>query len=246
MHYLEHHIVDHCNLKCKGCTHFSPLADPWFEEVEDFKRDFGRLAEIMHVDVIRIMGGEPLLHPNVCEFLRITRELFPDSQIQLVTNGILMQLTEGLIETLNENKIIVCISDYGIFKDLKRQLVGVQYAVVDRKGLMYNACLNLNGDEFSDLSFGNCDLHVNHWNFFQNGRFYHCCIGANIKIFNKYFGKDLPVPEGISIYDHTEKEINDYLNTITPLCRFCDTIQRKNSYSKFEVSKKEIGEWTCQ
>ena len=26
--YLEHHIVDHCNLKCAGCSHFSCLADP--------------------------------------------------------------------------------------------------------------------------------------------------------------------------------------------------------------------------
>ena len=44
--YLEHHIVDHCNLNCVGCSHFSPISNPWFEDIEDFKRDFERLAEL--------------------------------------------------------------------------------------------------------------------------------------------------------------------------------------------------------
>ena len=63
MNYLEHHITDHCNLKCRGCSHFSPLAQEWFESVEDFKKDFSQLASLMPVNIIRLMGGEPLLHP---------------------------------------------------------------------------------------------------------------------------------------------------------------------------------------
>ena len=65
MNYLEHHIVDHCNLNCGGCSHFSPLADPWFEDFDTFKKDFLQLYDITHgnVGVIRLMGGEPLLHP---------------------------------------------------------------------------------------------------------------------------------------------------------------------------------------
>jgi len=34
---VEMHIVNHCNLNCAGCNHFSPLAEPWFIEIEDFK-----------------------------------------------------------------------------------------------------------------------------------------------------------------------------------------------------------------
>ena len=89
--YLEHHLVDHCNCNCAGCSHFSPLADPWFENLEDFKRDFKKLSEMTEVQLIRLMGGEPLLHPQVGDFLKITRELFPKSQIQLVTNGLLLK-----------------------------------------------------------------------------------------------------------------------------------------------------------
>lgn len=31
MNYIETHIVDHCNLKCRGCSHFSGLAEPSFK-----------------------------------------------------------------------------------------------------------------------------------------------------------------------------------------------------------------------
>ena len=29
---FELHLVDHCNLNCRGCTHFSPLAEKKFFE----------------------------------------------------------------------------------------------------------------------------------------------------------------------------------------------------------------------
>ena len=90
--YLEHHIVDHCNLNCAGCSHFSPLASEWYESLEDFRKDFTELANKTNTQVktIRIMGGEPLLHPQVTDFLITARQLFPTSEIQLVTNGILL------------------------------------------------------------------------------------------------------------------------------------------------------------
>ena len=91
--YIEHHIVDHCNLRCAGCSHFSGLSEPWFEDIEDFWNDFSALANITnhYIPTIRIMGGEPLLHPRVVDFLKIARSLFPNSQIQLVTNGLLLK-----------------------------------------------------------------------------------------------------------------------------------------------------------
>ena len=65
MKYIETHIVDHCNLNCRGCSHFSPLAKPYFKSLDEYKREFERLAEITnhYIQQIRIMGGEPFLHP---------------------------------------------------------------------------------------------------------------------------------------------------------------------------------------
>ena len=43
---LETHLVEHCNLNCQMCTHFSPLARPQCTEVESFSRDMQRLQEL--------------------------------------------------------------------------------------------------------------------------------------------------------------------------------------------------------
>ena len=34
---LEIQIVNHCNLNCSGCNHFSPLADPYYMSLEEFE-----------------------------------------------------------------------------------------------------------------------------------------------------------------------------------------------------------------
>ena len=127
--YLEHHIVDHCNLNCAGCTHFSPLVEePWYEDIRIFKQDFTKLAEMTDVRLIRLMGGEPLLHPQLCEFLQIVRNLFPNSEIQLVTNGILLkQRRDELLPLCNNLKIKICTSNYHLNFSIDEYLKGFKY-----------------------------------------------------------------------------------------------------------------------
>ena len=36
---FEYHLNDHCNLNCKGCDHFSPLAEEKFTNYEQFEKD---------------------------------------------------------------------------------------------------------------------------------------------------------------------------------------------------------------
>lgn len=253
--YLEHHIVDHCNLKCNGCSHFSPLASEWFETVENFRKDFTELAIKTNgnVGVIRLMGGEPLLHPEVETFLEITRELFPKTQIQIVTNGILLEsLGEKFKDTCNKFNILVCVSNYGLNINLGEVLKGFKLTRIDGKSDMYNISLDLSGKRNEQESFNKCDLHIYHWFYFQNGRFYPCCIGANIKYFIKKFHNTINLTAdefekmSISIHDHSEKEILDFLEKPIPLCKYCNTELRQKSYHPFMISKGGIEEWICQ
>lgn len=248
--YLEHHIVDHCNLNCAGCSHFSPLAEPWFEDIEDFKRDFTKLANKIDVGMIRLMGGEPLLHPDVGKFLILTRQLFPEAGIQLVTNGVLLKKRkQEIVDICNNANITICISNYGIYNDstFRDMLDGFKLVRVDGKSYLYHIGLKPDGGEDKQRAFDNCDLHMYRWYYFQNGCFYPCCIGANIQYFNKHFGYNLPTEgRSISIYEHTEEEIKEFLNHPIPLCEFCDTELRSKSYHKFGQSNKEITEWICQ
>ena len=249
--YLEHHIVDHCNLNCAGCTHFSPLVkEPWFEDINNFIDDFKELARRTNVRIIRLMGGEPLLHPQVVDFLLAARNIFPNSEIELVTNGILLEKRKiELLAICNDKNISICTSDYGIL-NLRKALDGFANTKVHGKSYMYNASIDISGALKPNNSFNNCDIHQNHWYYFQDGRFFPCCISANIKYFKDYFNIELD--EGsldeisISVYNHSEEEIKEFLNKPIPLCKYCNTIIRKGSYEPFHRSKKEITEWIYQ
>ena len=87
---VEYSVVDHCNLRCAGCDHASPhlakrLADP-----AAFAADMQALSRHLHVRVLRLLGGEPLLHPTLDAFVRDARTAGIADQIMLWTNGVLL------------------------------------------------------------------------------------------------------------------------------------------------------------
>lgn len=193
------------------------------------------------------MGGEPLLHPDYPKFLEITRTLFPYSNIQIVTNGLLLKKEQQrLAAVCNDYNIQVCVSDYGLGLNLHELLSDVALTRIDGKTSLYNICLDLEGNQDPQQAFDHCDLHMYKWFYFQGGRFYPCCVGANINFFNWKFKTDLPHKKeelSISIHEHTEEEILEFLNKPIPLCRFCDTIQRPRTYHRFAKSTGDISEW---
>ena len=70
---FEVHLVEHCNLNCAGCDNFSSLANPKFLSANEFESDLVRLKDLFGDNCQRIylMGGEPLLHPELVKFLEI-------------------------------------------------------------------------------------------------------------------------------------------------------------------------------
>ena len=90
MQYFILHVCDHCNLNCAGCNHLSNLAKPRFVDRDTLKRDMVQIHKV-HGDVPRIgiMGGEPLLHPDIMGILKDARDVFPESRLLLSTNGVL-------------------------------------------------------------------------------------------------------------------------------------------------------------
>lgn len=54
---VEFHIVDHCNLNCAYCDHFTPLADKNFCNIDDIIDDFKKLKNIFdNIGKIYIVG----------------------------------------------------------------------------------------------------------------------------------------------------------------------------------------------
>jgi hypothetical protein len=227
--YLETHLVDHCNLNCKGCRHFSCLSPPNLVELQDFRRDFERLAQITGIDTIRLLGGEPLLHPDVSQFVRIARTCFPDSDVSLVTNGLLLaSMDESFWDALVETGTRLVVSVYPIRLDLDEirrntEVHGVELELSDEGGRFCKIPIRPGGGHSASASFRACKL-LDDCPFLQNGRIYTCCYPALAGIPEKRFGVSLPVSDrdSISIYDGIDGyDILEYLSRPIPWCRNC-------------------------
>ena len=62
---------------------------------------------------LMLIGGEPLLHPNILELCKIAREIFPNAIIDIYTNGILLdKFNSQQIELFKELNIYFSIGLY--------------------------------------------------------------------------------------------------------------------------------------
>lgn len=100
---FELHVVEHCNLRCAHCCNMSPyLADRTLSvaAVEEMCR---AMAAHLQVDVFKIMGGEPLLHPDLTGVLHAIRRSGISETIRLFTNGLLLhQMSDAFWGALDE------------------------------------------------------------------------------------------------------------------------------------------------
>lgn len=86
----EINISLHCNLSCRACAHLSPVSPYYNMEPEILSRDLDLLAKYYHVEHIRFIGGEPLLHPGILELIDITLKSGITEKVRVVTNGVLL------------------------------------------------------------------------------------------------------------------------------------------------------------
>ncbi|MGI5150745.1 radical SAM protein [Plantactinospora sp. CA-294935] len=84
---LELNAVTHCNLSCVACSHSSPVSAVSFARVATVLRDFSAFARVTTPRYVRVVGGEPLLHPDLTGVLAAIREAMPGATIRLYTNG---------------------------------------------------------------------------------------------------------------------------------------------------------------
>lgn len=99
---LEAHVVDHCNLTCAGCCSLSPALAPRFDDPDALARDLALAARVVAPRVFKIVGGEPLLHPEIVALARVARASGVAPRVSLTTNGLLLaRAPDALWEALD-------------------------------------------------------------------------------------------------------------------------------------------------
>lgn len=233
--FLELLLCKHCNLKCKGCNRWSNIAEEEFYDFEDLKNDLLELKKSnIFIDVFSLIGGEPLLYPNLRELIYFLKDNFKKSSISIFTNGSLCLSLDN--ETLNSlKKCQLIISEY------KKSSINYNkiYNFLDLYNIKHNTLYEIDKDE--NLKNG-----ISYFGRFQlskystqsayshkikcmcdvpclwKGYFYGCSREAFLDTLNKYFNEDFKCTHKLNV-----KEIKSYIQMFkffmspSELCKNC-------------------------
>jgi hypothetical protein len=232
---MEYNLTEHCNLSCYQCDHASPLVAKKFASLADFERDMRALSDAVHLDELRLVGGEPLLHPQLLEFMKITRETGVADAIRIYTNGVLLHTMPdefwaetdrlwvstypGVRRRMSDEAIAAKCAEHGVQLDVR--------AVITE---FNRTCIN-NPVEDKDLVkriFGQCKM-ANEYACFAiyEGMFFRCSVAPFTQKRLALAGIEFPGPEvdGIPIHGnpHLAEEIEARLKSNEPLaaCTYC-------------------------
>ena len=225
--YIEFATTDFCNLNCKGCARFAPLANKEIYNHEEVKNSFRRLKKyISHINMIRILGGEPFLDPDIEDYFVFLRELYPYSEIRVVSNGLLLQSTKAeTFAAMRDNNVGLDMSYYPPLSEridtIREKLgqEGIDYKI--ESGEVFYKSFNLCSDDNVRQKKEEC----RQWCIsLRNGFIYPCATSATVDYFKKTFSVNIPSNEGMDLFGETmsTERIKDYLSKPIGLCRYCD------------------------
>ena len=248
---LEFILSDYCNLNCKGCTHYSPLAVKEFEPIDTLLRDAEHLGRTVgnDIDAVYLIGGETLLYPWLPEAMDIMRRHFPTSKISLFTNGILLpKMDDAFWEAARRNNIVIAITIYPIPFDYDSAK-----AICDKQDTTYEIFDDRSVEgSFLRFSLDPAKRHnarLAHFKCFNrgcisvvNGKIYPCSISACVKHLNRACATDFKHLPGdmLNVADITDvKQIKTLRDRPVPFCGYCNPSPTVTPYGPSKHDKQE-------
>lgn len=227
--YLEVWVSESCNLNCKGCGNFCNLIpEQVFPLLEEYKKDIFRLAEIFeNITTIRLMGGEPLLNPELPEYIAMTHMAFPKSDIHIVTNGLLItKISDELCRTIRMNKALIDVSCYPVLDDMRSDIEqflknkNLPYQFTER---ITKFIRKIRVDGKSNPIVANQNCTAQNCRFLYRGNLSHCSMQQAIKRFSEKYHLEIGSKDIYNIYD---KKLNAWelyckLNKPVDMCCYC-------------------------
>jgi len=240
--YIEMHLVDHCNLNCRSCSHYSPVSPERFASPGEADRDFARLAGLFRrVAEVRLMGGEPLLHPDLDRFVIAARRRLPNSRIALVTNGLrLASQPDSFWDLLAAQRVELQVTSYPIVLDrglIKSRAAehGVACRFSARVRRFRTVPMDPDGTRDPDEMYRLCGAQ-RRCPFLRDGAVYLCARIGMSGLLADRFAAHLPIGScDRSVLDEVRDgyDVLRFLAVGAPWCRFC----RRDATYDFDWSR---------
>lgn len=240
---IELHAAEHCNLNCKFCSMFCGLVPkPAFPDYEETRRGLEELKKyITHVKKVRIIGGEPLLNPELGKYLKLVRNIYPYTNIRLITNGILAKcMDETLIETMRKSNVELIVTGYQPLMDKHEEI----HEFLAMKGIKHSiGNLILEFQKIYDYR-GTSDAVANHnvcrWKkscaTLYGGNLAPCFTPFVIHYLSEAFDLNIQESGIMDLYERgmTSEKIHRFFEMPFDLCRYCSD---KRLFAKWERIK---------
>ena len=227
---MEIHAAEHCNLNCKNCSMFCGLVETCdFPCYLEFEEGIKQLKNFFpHIKKFRIIGGEPLLNPELDKYIRLIRNVYPYTDIRLISNGILVtKMSDQLIQTIIDNDVTFIVTQYISLKhsidEINRFLskTGIRYIVTEAV-LEFQKIYNALGDSDIDENFYRC-----HWKgscaTMYGTKIATCYVPFVIHYFSDKFNLAIEETGKIDLMEEglTAQEIIKRMHTPFDMCRYC-------------------------
>jgi len=138
--YAEIMLTQVCNLSCTGCSTYSDVPHKGYVTWKDGQNQIAPWLSRVKFDHFGLMGGEPLINPQVREWLIGIRELMPETTIRFPTNGTLVLKHLDIVDLLAELgnvilKITVHVNNTAVENSIRHVINRFDWEPVNEYGI---------------------------------------------------------------------------------------------------------------
>ena len=242
---IEAAITRVCVNSCAACNHAIPVAKPpYIMPLEVLREDLLRIGQVADIGQLALLGGEPLLHPDIDEMIAMARSTNVAKLVVIITNGQLLQrMTERFWRTIRKIDVDV----------YPGKLSGAQIVYIQRKARenhvdlrifpvsTFYKCVRSGKDETPEhvqARFDRCPTgHL--CTCVDYGHVYRC---QQAFLWPPLFMPDQsPTVDGIPLDGITPEKLKAYLEGKTPLksCRRCSVQEQYHNWHETTLDRWE-------
>ena len=108
----EFYITNVCNFNCDNCNRMNNYYFSGHQLWKDYADVYREFSTKLDIETINILGGEPMLNPTLIDWIQGIRSYWPESEINIVTNGTRLKHWPNLYKVIKDNRIRLCVTTH--------------------------------------------------------------------------------------------------------------------------------------